>query len=128
MTSRTLLAPGRTLFVTSRVRFAAGRTLLATGRVLFATSRVLLVAVSGKISLALTAIYSEQQAGAAPGSKKVLSGRGFGGILPPLNPAGASNRTASTLPTLTGEELKMPKIKLNFGNRPWSNHAVKVAP
>jgi hypothetical protein len=32
----------------------------------------------------------------------------------PLNPAGASNLTVPALPTPKGEDLRMPKIKLNF--------------
>jgi hypothetical protein len=51
-----------------------------------------------------------------PGIKKVLPGRVFGAILTPPNPAGASNLTVPTLPTPKGEDLKMPKFKLNFGN------------
>src|SRR4051812_39388456 len=76
---------------------------------------VRLVVISAGIKAVFAILYANCRAGAASRSKKCCPVAASALFCRRLSQQGPSNLTVPALPTPKGEDLRMPKIKLNFG-------------
>jgi hypothetical protein len=85
-------------FVSISIKFVAILIEIVAILISFVAILVSPAAASLKLRAVCTRVYGDCRAGVASLLKKVLSGGGFGAILPPPELSGASNLAVSTFP------------------------------